>query len=668
MRLSGRQVFIRHVLSGDQPKGSLEFLDEDEALERVTERSRVSRLFPFESSKVPVLADAGNTWLFFAGPIDPATLRLPSGVSAFLGLGIYNIAVLATTRVEADATRDWLRGTAHIWEEWRLASGLVESVACSHPPEDLEGNFAPFDKSRLAIGDKGAESLPAYLTAIRTTLARAKKYSPALAQDLLDFHVAFSKFVSMSGLPEPEVHSFLSTAAAGISRVAEQALAGTTPIGSSESRYGRDSFLGLGTAVLALGRIRRTATDVIARMRYYERLEALGRVNCDRNLLHLHYRDDFWLEPHLTTAEVDAALKEEEERQLSLDGGAELDPSLPLLTFLSARDSYRATELSLSAPFEVLSCANTEHWSLRTLTHELSHSIVHTALGVILPPGAAEGDAPGVARELRGFEQALVNAGALPQDRHEDYLPDVEVDRTLLERLRTVVCRAIWSLTDVASDDINTLMQHDLTPASYRDGITRRFMHAEEVMAHCFDFVAFYGRKPTPYVRGVWKTWAALPGLNDRTMRYLVRCAAAISSNYLQKPAHEAAGIALDELAVLLRGMAGDDPSAHYIQHAVSLTVSRRRDLIALIVRCRDLVAVTKYFLCPEFVALPLQRVANPGAHGTSPAGLELEPLAFTAERVRNPLAFITSAQLDGKPSPALSAWMLHLIAFGGDT
>ena len=143
--------------------------------------------------------------------------------------------------------------------------------------------------------------------------------------------------------------------------------AGTSPIINRECHFWSHSFLGIGVANLALINIRLFIEKTLGAARIPERFQLMCAD--PKNIIDLTsttpLHKDFLGEVKL---QDDAA-----------------EPIYPLITYFSARDGWRGTATTISAPLAAVSSCNSVRWSLITLTHEFSHIIIGAILSDLYP-------------------------------------------------------------------------------------------------------------------------------------------------------------------------------------------------------------------------------------------------------------------------------------------
>src|SRR5262249_33177458 len=139
---------------------------------------------------------------------------------------------------------------------------------------------------------------------------------------------------------------------------------------------------------------------------------------------------------------------------------------IPLVTCFSGRDGFRSTRLSLSAPLEVITGCNTAEWTLLTVTHEISHTIVEGVLSALLRPENPETLAPIIQGKSSG---------------------------SLFERVVEMLAWAHWAFEEKSEGTLSLDKFSSLVLAHAGE--------VNEILTHVFDFLYFYQGNANSYIK-----------------------------------------------------------------------------------------------------------------------------------------------------------------------
>lgn len=514
------------------------------------------------------------------------------------------------------------------WEEWTLDGPEISKTETS--PSRLDDPLPT--KYRTALGyDSVILKAPAqeYSVLFAATMSRVLSFLPVCEADLARFNrLLRTELLDLEQNHVAETQSVIIRANAALSHFSSQTFAGTSPVFETECHYWPHSLLGVGMASLALFNLRAFIEQIFSRSRLLDRIDQLVEEDpVERELSSLPSSHDFWTRDQLFDYPAQENLSNTDESPTR--------DVLPLVTCFSGRDSFRSTEVSLSAPLDSISACNTAEFTLGTLTHEISHRYIEGFLGIFLPS---------------------------PSDNSElEYTLDILESgnyKNLHEQLQGFLCHAAWRVSSISSQEI--------TVNELRLLILDNWRRINEVLTHCFDFMYFYGRDPKRYIRSIWATWGVLPSSLDRVREYILRSLCALlTRNIGRKKSLE---ITIDQLKRELTSTLAAFPHTLYVPEALRLLdqPERVRDFQAQLGAHRDLVAIARYFLYSENIERLFQNepLLSTGTHD----GYRLKNLSFPDELVRNPLAFIDSYSTDTQADARRSAWLLHQLAFMDST
>jgi hypothetical protein len=368
---------------------------------------------------------------------------------------------------------------------------------------------------------------------------------------------------------------------------------------------------------LGINRFRRFIEDALVEARFGDRVSFLAKQKAHKSPLHtLLSNDPFWSQDVLFSTEP---------------GELSQGPSLPHLTFFSGRDGYSSTNLSLSVPLEVIGSGNAIAWTLQTLTHEISHTVIGLVLARLLPSSD---------------DVAAVKAAA-------DNTVDGAGPQNLFEQFRAYLCHAMMVM------DLAGTKQLPVTASVLSRVLRERTAHVNEILTHTFDYLYFYRKDPDAYVRSVWASWAVIPNIQSRVPEYIVRCLCALFATNLQRI--NRAEITVDQLTNHLEKASSEFPAAEYIREALGSLVADRATYIAKLDQRAALVRFARHVL----YSAELERRLTADILATAEGGAySLTPGQFDETSIRSPLAFVETFSRDEKGDEKRAAWLLYKLAF----
>jgi hypothetical protein len=489
-----------------------------------------------------------------------------------------------------------------------IPAGLHDELA------DLAAqNWAP------AVHDAMAEYVPLMASA----LSRAAVVAPS--DFLADLRLANSKVGQIlrgRQATASQKVAMLTDLNAALSRCTSQVFSGSSPIGETECHFWAHSLLGTGVANIALARIRSFVESTIGKARIPERLAS-----------YVHIVDNV---PDLR-AELDAASWD----QNFIDTNSALPKRkrdlFPLITYLSGRAGFNTTETTLSAPLTALTSCTSLKWSLFTLTHELSHGVVHAVLARLLPDASKSAELEASATLLRARKPA----------------------RSLFDEARRFILQTMAEMQAVAEGKEFVDVDADNIPVLIRNWLEE----VEELMVHAFDYLYFYAEK-SKYVPAIWHSWGVLPYIHDKVPEYVMRSLCTISLDHagMDRQIMDAARQQLaGEFARLSKRYAKGSHvhrALNYLEHQWNAEIR-----VPLIVRLPIARFVRALMYSPKLAKAFQGETKVIGSSKSRRRDYPHVPLEFSADEVQNPLHFIEKyTHLLG--SQAASAWMLNTLAF----
>lgn len=585
--------------------------------------ARMSPIYPAEGFKFPPLR--GRTSVLLAGPISPGTIPPDLAKSLALTLGTYNTVFFPSTKKEQQAILAFLSTAKCHFEQWTLDNQFIvtsrnnnsKSVMPMLPKELL---------AELPLPLELQSTWREYQTLLACTWRRAERYQASQAALLLDFDRSFRRLLSATG-HSIQQQTLLVNANAALSRYSSQAFAGVSPVMETECHFWPHSLLGIGTASRALQNLQTHINSALESSRLIDRLELLGSTQPHHDaggvdLLGLDPADQFWRKEHLFRPDISARLP-------VTDG----DLDVQQIAFFSGRDGFRSTPVSLSAPLEAVTACNAQAWTLATVTHEISHIWIESALALIIPD---LGDDSSLERALE------VTFRNVPS-------------RSMLEQLSAGVCWTAVHIAPVAPG--GTAMQ----PQEFGAAITHAYKEINECMTHAFDFLYFYDRQVRPYLTSIWSSWAVIPNVSARVEEYLVRTLCAVLAGATRE--RESTVIA-DTIAVVRAELEDIGARNELARRAATYLVERRAFFETQLTRRSILARVVRAFLFQPSVAQRLLADSTATRHGRKGTP-QLRPLEFGGHTPKNPLRFVSAFGSESHQNATRSAWMLMMLAFG---
>ena len=592
----------------------------DDVLTNWCAGSRTSPIYPVNSARPTELSGRRRSWLLFVGPIDPSELAdvIDDHSGIFLTFGLYNILFFSHTEKQRSRAKRFALARNTQWEEWSLAGDRLDraETSTSHHSNDRLAKILPH--LNLSQPDALEASCREYRLLIAAAIARASHVCPAMADDIARFSRNFKQTIDSLRDDVTTTQGMLVKANAALSRFTSQTFAGTSPITETECHYWTHSLLGVGIASSALFNVRRFVEAVVCSTCIPDRIDLLKAAEpIGDDLAHCGSEHPVWRRNFLFS---------EESRGASTAVG--VADVLPLITFLSGRDSFRSTPVSLSAPLEVVTSCNARSWTPLTLTHEISHQVIAEILGKLLPcvQNSAE-----LRRVVSSFQSKPTS---------------------MFHQLQKYLCTGFLSAfgKEFGASDRGDVFTLD--PDLLCRIIVERHPSADEVMTHVFDFLHFYRRDGNRYVRSIWTSWGVIPSIHDRVGAYLLRSLCALHVNNLNR--RNGYGTSYAQLLGILEELKGEHSEHPYVPRAIQQLKLNKASLLDDLQRHHALVRFVKTFL-----DAPQLEEAFRGLSQSYPRAL-----SFGGVRIENPLSFIEEHATDLAAAPKKSLWMLNHLAF----
>lgn len=634
MELTGRELLL--VLRAPAPDiQTVQILPSlNAALAGWSGRDRVAPVFEIATSHSDTdfcFRQNAKASLLFMGPLNPAKadacLPLLTGKydRAWLSFGLFNLIIYTSTRGRASALTSWANKLQVRWERWDLVGAAVKDVFDSDTrgstPTDLLRSLSTFRfKSRFPeLRDAAEEYCALFAAAVcrsgdldQLTVQELKQASSMIMQS------ARQNISKREQKGELSAVTLLVDTNAALSRFTSQMFSGVPPIRETECHFWTHSLLGTGVANLAVTKIRRFITMRLGEARIPDQVKLLEKIT-DKTLINEVLNDGkLWSGPFLQR------LPEMVGRKPLLKS---LPPIAPLIPYLSGRDGFHTTQVSLSAPLNILTSCSSLRWSLLTITHEMSHRVIDEVLGYILPD-------PTLPAELSEATE-LVNETKEPAN----LLSALQFKMLLAMAELNETNRLVSFPNEVKPKDIEALMA------------TRR-EEVEEIMVHVFDFLYFYGADPEVYVPAIWRSWDAIPSLHRRLPSYVLRTACATYAKFWTS-----SRATQDAIAAVKAGLqdVAKQQGSRFIKEAIEYLTKNADALKTEIAHRQTLVGIVRTFLqSPEIVQ---------SVRGQAEKASSSREGFFDGMPIENPLRFIESYTA-ARASRSKSMWMLTRLAF----
>ena len=592
---------------------------------------RVSPIFELNPSRSPANAPLliGRCWFLFLGPVHPDALSwVPTKTRFWVSLGLLNVLLRLDSAQDAEKILRWADKNALLHESWELADGLVKKVVFSRPgaasPEFLKGLA---DLSEAVLPPELKDAVNEYCPLLASTMTRGSSFPNKMLLDLgqINKYVADTLRELQDGKKDVTPYRVLGqllSVNAGLSRFSSQTFAGTSPIAETECHFWSNSLLGIGIATLGLWHLNSFLEETLGKARIPERF-ARFREHRHKipDLTRLDVNDPFWSVDHIGLIDPSAHGYE---------------PLIPPLTYFSGRDGFKSTATTLSAPLACVSSCNSPRWSLLTLTHEVSHTIIRGVASELYP-------------NLDERRERIETVKLLERKRGE----------SLLDEIRRLLLVSIVQLDKSYSGRIDDL---DIDEENLKGLIEHWQREVEEVLVHVFDFLYFYGKDVERYITGIWTSWGTIPNISNRIRDYVVRSICTVLSIHLRRPKGEEA--ARDQVRRTLRKILKETDDS-YVRDALAYIEQHWEDEIrARVLAHKGVVKIAQTFLFSKSVATALRGEPEISGGATEKEGYTLRPNYLELRHIRNPLRFLEQYTMSKIPSSIMSAWIFYVLAF----
>ena len=544
-------------------------------------------------------------------------------------LGVFNIILSVSNDDEAKIIGKYLDDSNFAFEKWKVVDNISQGMAIRSKESDEAGRTFDLDKltsDNLKLKSKHVELATNTLAAAR----RGQMYFPWLENDLEKVLTSYCESLeAIKDCDEAKRAQYLLDVAyyriinanSAISRFTSQALTGIQPIEKSEGHYWPHSALGVGIASNAVRNIAAFIADRVGNFDFVQRVM------------------DMKGKPYpFDKRPVDLTMDEMDVDFLTAAPSTTTEKMVPVC-FFSGRDSFKHDIYSLSLPLETIEAATCHQWSLRTITHELTHRIVEPILGLLLPDEHTE------LLDSKGDSKLYMR-----------YLP-----KDLLDAATVSVLDALMALARIQSPNFIDKANRDLGqyPELY-DNLIEFAEQVEEFMVHTFDYFYFYSRDPSKYVRSLWISWGIIPHLEGKVDDYIARTIVALSANTL----HLHDSIQAARLQFIhnfeTHCIMADNPHYDTVLKRIKDDDYWASHLCPLVTAGNVAARFVVTFLYSEVASTLLYRDAALEAGD----GYDLKKGYFSTKKYTNPLRLMQEFSTSEKVSPSDSSWLFHLLTF----
>lgn len=482
----------------------------------------------------------GKGWLIFAGPSPLSSIEgeLTEGDAVWLTYGSYNLMWITRQESRMTAMSQFLKEKRIRFEQWTIDDGIVTETYHEAWEQGAPFNcsYTLYDLTERGNNDMLFTAIREYYNLMGVAFQRLRYIDGTAYERLKRFHEMVEiEMCSHKKSDGDSMFFYLTSVNACLTRYNQQMVSSYSPIFGHETNTGSHSLLGLGLASLGINNL---GNDVAARI---VRQQILERFSC---IMDKDYDAKFPPMPMVRSNE-------------NVFGMFHLDDTpavgnvtpMPVLLYFSSRDGFRRQNGAVSIPLVALYGCAKPGWSLKTVSHEMSHILIANVLGMILP---RESD--------NDLKKAFCNA----------------CDHTK----KTATYReAVWQLF---GNGMLALGVEDNKVAATQLSVETldEFIHAfeddmDEIMTHAFDFLYFYRNNIDNYITDVWTTWSELPGISDEWVNeYIVRSLCIVALHHLGDDSCDLVEILLDKLITLEKERAFRYP---YIHKAVNVLQGLKR-------------------------------------------------------------------------------------------
>lgn len=614
--------------------------------------NRVSPIFPVKFNGAKTQGSQSiftkKVTLFFIGPLNPAELdwELIKGGKVWITFGLFNIIIYIKTGTQCDLIEKWLVKNNIRNERWDLNGNKIikkSYLLLGKSKSDFRNFYKQIKQKESNYVIKSC--LNEYFATVSSFLARANEVYPAFIEDILSINefvkvITDKKFTDSKSIYE--VFGFITELNAGISRFSSQTFSGIAPISATESHFWSHSLLGVGIANLAVFRLRKFIQKTVGDLRIPDLFDLNKKITNFDEFKRLNCNEEFWYKNHISENLEDKDLAKHYST-------LKKKKIMPLITYFSGREGFRTHHNTLSLPLESINSCNSYEWSLITITHEISHTIIRGILPNLYPD----------LNNPKELEECMILSD--PSSK----------TKTQFEEIRKYLFHSLVYMEKCAE---NVSGEYEINSwVEFRDLLDKWHRDVEEIMAHIFDFIYFYEENEKAYISQIWTSWSVIPNIRNRVREYVIRTMCSLSSKYLRKGEETEILARTVFLNTLTELMKKNPENAHYIREAIKVTVDTWDDDIKPNILARkNIIKIVRTFLYSEaFVSKVAQEkypIRSRSKGKKRPAKIyDLKHYNFTTHPVSNPLVFINQYSNSLKPSIAESLWIYNIMAFNYD-
>jgi len=573
-------------------------------------------------------------------------------------------------------------------ELWHVRDGKLVSAQC-HCPEPTV-----FDRGPYSIGDYSGLPVPIrgvvdeFVTTLDTLVGLSARYLPSelamcahlatIARGFVE-DFAFLRSDMLGSVPRGlrKYEAGLRTNAvrrlqlenqrldqlvqinSALSYAASQAFHASIPILAWPSLIRRYSLLGIGTAYRAILAITRSVEEAFKQYpveevvtRFLPKARPLPGIESE-----VTYDPAKWNE----TTGVDTFLAD-------LEPGTEVLSKIP---YFSGRSGFRESQFAVSTALQVLFAGDGKEWHLSTVTHEIMHGHVRNLLGRVLASDSAVSLEESFHSIYETYERDLT------KDRDSDEISALDSIRAIILTYCLLTDR--WgSLTRIPTKENGpstagkTIVRGEIklwSEAETWRSLKREIRNINEVFVLVLDLHYAYRGQLSLYLRAVWQTWSAVPGVLIDVRQYVLRSLlAAASVAESQGDVFKRFEQAKKYLSESLKSLEDAPHSNGLVMEALSYLQRSglKKDLLPAFTASVMLVDLAKHVFYSTHVAGEMFAGDVLGSEDEAPIpGLAVEPGRFTDVVLATPFSIMNRAvsrMLDKADDSALerhTAWLL---------
>jgi hypothetical protein len=542
-------VHLETIVDADEPEFLVGFSDDlTSILKSWRASTRISPVWKLKHDRSDEWArdaDAIPQEIIFISATNPAwlvdnlsteTLNALGPDDLWMTLGAYNIVVICYDQDVIDEISSVSENNGKSLERWWLNGQIekrfrVERILPVNPIEFSVENALEekpsatiaFEMATMPADDTLSVMILEMYALTSVIESRSLACFPKLRDDALGVEKVAAQLIPNGEfqwdadhkITDQKKRDLLLSLNAGLSRLASQALSGTTPITQTECHFWPHSFLGTGVANYALRNVTEFLTNAVSKYHFHGRYETaltqpFDYVDGDlkpstdwlyKNVDYCNLTNQHVAGWDLKNSDVHTGGEDVKFEDLSFSPNP--------VTFFTGRDGFKNTYLTTSAPLMCVSGANCVRWNLGTISHEMTHRTIS---------GKIE-------RIFKAVRKACANF-----NNYEEFKAYVAKKPNTLgayaeKNLMLFLANRVFEAR--SGQDKETVKNSISILIS--DATKRYSRQIEEVLVHIFDFYHFYGMVAEKYVEFVWQSWAVQPSIVDKIDEYILRTVIALS-------------------------------------------------------------------------------------------------------------------------------------------